>query len=240
MKNRWYWCSRDLEPDYVNCQGCGNPETCQHCHIFHADAVRWCDERRRAQGLPLIANDFDLLRSNFKKKELAEQQWNNEREISLSERMKQEAISNYPPQSFKRGRTSENVLGGVVVCLLLGFPVAYIGQLFQLFTMFIFDSLTLFFTSGPHPEVWSDSFHDSFFYADYTSRYLYWTAFMIAAWSWIDYHPNEKIDDIVKCLRIIGTGVFLIVSLLNINLFVGSILGPLLIIFGLFITAKRR
>lgn len=244
MKNEWYWCSRDLEPDYVNCRNCPsgcNPETCQHRHIFHDNAVRWCDDKRRVKGLPLIADDFDWVRENFKRKELAEKQRETEEyEISLSERMKREAENNRPPQFIKGDMTLQMALGGICACFVLGFPMAYIGQLFQLFTMFIFDMLGIFISSGPHSEVWSESYQDSFLYADFSSRYLYWTSLMIAAWSWINYNPRYEAGVVERNLRIGGTILFLTMALVNFNLFVSSIVGPLFLIVGLFITAKRR
>jgi len=242
MKNEWHWCSRDLEPDYVNCRDCAlscDPDTCQHCYAIHADAVRRCDDKRRVEGLPLIANDFDLMKENFRKKELsAKRQESEEYEISLSECTKREA--NRPPQLIKCDMTLQMALSGIGVFIVLGFPMAYIGQLFQLFTMFIFDMLGVFMSSGPHPEVWSESYKDSFFYANFSSRYLYWTSLMIATWSWINYDPRYEAGEIERNLRIGGTGLFLIVALMNFNLFVSSIVGPLFLIVGLFITAKRR
>lgn len=244
MKNELHWCSRDLEPDYVNCRNCPsgcNPETCQHRHAFHDNAVRWCDDKRRVKGLPLIADDFDWVRENFKRKELAEKQLEAEEyEISLSERMKREAENNRPPQSIKGDMTLQMVLGGVCACFVLGFPMAYIGQLLQMFTMFIFDMLGIFISSGPHSEVWSESYQDSFLYADFSSRYLYWTSLMIAAWSWINYNPRYEAGEVECNLRIGGTILFLIMALVNFNLFISSIVGPLFLIVGLFITAKRR
>ena len=244
MKNEWYWCSRDLEPDYVNCRNCPsgcNPETCQHRHAFHDNAVRWCDDKRRVKGLPLTADDFDWMKENFRRKELVEKQRETEEyEISLSERMKREAENNRPPQFIKGDMTLQMALGGICACFVLGFPMAYIGQLFQLFTMFIFDMLGIFISSGPHSEVWSESYQDSFLYADFSSRYLYWTSLMIAALSWINYNPKYEAGKIERNLRIGGTLLFLIVTLMNFNLFISSIVGPLFLIVGLFITAKRR
>lgn len=250
-KNDWHWCSLGLEPDYVNCKTCTsgyNSENCHHCHNFHTDAVRWCDEKRKVQGLPLIGDDFDLLKENFKRKELAEkssrekttpkQMMDNHSQIDI-ERVEEEWQKKIQQLQYGRKKSDSYLLGGVGVCLLLGIPVAYIGQLFQLFTMFVFDTITLFFSGGHHPEVWSESFNDSFYYAEFPNRYFYWTSLMIAAWSWIDYHPKRKSEGIELHLRIIGTGLFIIASLLNFNLFISSIFGPLFLIYGLAITAKR-
>ena len=131
MKNKWHWCSRDLEPEFVNCKGCScNPETCQHYHIFHADAVRWCDDKRRVKGLPLIADDFDWMKENFKKKGFAEQ--SGKEQEQLSEQMKREVLQRQP--STKSGNDLMILLGGFAVILIIALPVAYLFPILTLFT----------------------------------------------------------------------------------------------------------
>lgn len=234
------WCSNGLEPDYVDCSSCPfnqmNPEICQFRHAFHTDAVRWCDEKRSVQGLPLLSEDFDMMRENFSKKEWVEKQ----PQTSHSEPLEREALEHIQNEQEKPAMTLKAALIGIVVCVVLGFPMAYIGQLLQLFSMFVFDVLEILFTSGPRPEVWSETFKDSFFYAEFPNRYIYWTSLILAIWNWYGYDSKREAKGIELYLRVGSTALFAVVALLNIGLFISSVIGPLFILFGLFITAKRR
>ena len=241
-----YWCSKGLEPEYEYCANCPfkrSPIGCEYRHKFHEDAVRWCDMSRMASGLRPISGNFDLMRENFGKKELAERKKEQEErmaqsEIYLSEQMKLEAMRRHSLQNLNN-MTLEMALGGIGVCLLLGFPMAYFGQLFQIFTEFIFNMLGTFLESGPHPENLFESYGDNFFYADFANRYVYWVSLMVAVWSWSGYDSRFEAGKIDHFMRVVFTTVFLIVALTNFNLFISSILGPLFVIFGLLITARR-
>lgn len=231
MKNEWYWCSRDLEPDYVNCRNCPsgcNPETCQHRHAFHDNAVRWCDDKRRVKGLPLIADDFDWMKESFRKKEFAE------REL-LTEKVKIETSQH--SLTSKSENDLKNLLIVVVIIFLVSFPAAYLFPILTTFTEFLFDSVVLFFGDGTPLNGLDEPIKDSFFYSEYWSRYIYCASLMSVAWVWID---GPQKDYIMRAIQIVATIVFIFVTLLNINLVIGTIFGPIFIIFGLFITAKRR
>jgi hypothetical protein len=192
--------------------------------------------KRAACGLPLISEDFELMKENFRRKEVVDNQEAKKHHIILSEQMKLEAIQR--PKA-KSDMTITIAIAGVAVCAVLGFPAAYIFQFFQLFTMFVFDSLELFFSSGPHPEVWSESFNDSFFYASYSSRYLFCTSFMIMGFGWLDYDSEKESNMIEFGIRILGTILFAIIGLFNIQLLISAFIGPPFILFALLITSKR-
>lgn len=231
------WCSKELEPDYVDCGECpfkqANPDTCHSRHVFHGDAVRECDDKRRVKGLPLLSEDFDLMKENFRKKELVEMpRW---KRAKLN---RVEPAQSVTPVS-QPSMTISSALCGFAVCLMLGVPAAYVGQLLQLFTDFVFGILGVFFTSGPHPEVWSESFKDSFFYADFLNRYVYWASLILAIWSWDDFNPKFETKGLELYMRIGCTSLYVIIALLNFGLFISTIVGPLFIIFGLLLTAKR-
>lgn len=234
MKNEWYWCSRDLEPDYVNCRNCPsgcNPETCQHRHAFHADAVRWCDDKRRVKGLPLIADDFDWMKENFKKKGFAEQ--SGKEQEQLSEQMKREALQRQP--STKSGNDLMILLGGFAVILIIALPVAYLFPILTLFTEFLFDIIDLFSGNSTPLNGFEEPIKESFFYSEYWSRYLYCASLMSVVWVWVD---GLQKDNTMRVVQMVMTGIFILVALFNINLVIGTVFGPIFIIFGLLITAK--
>ena len=239
MNKRYYWCSRELEPDYLECTKCPfsqDYKTCSCKHEFHPDAVSACDWKRSACGLPLISKDFELMKENFMRKEVVDNQVAQEQHIKLSGQMKLNAMQR---PKHKDKMTIEIAAGGIVLCAILGFPAAYVFQLFQLFTMFVFDTLEVFIDSSPHPEAWSESFKDSFFYADFTSRYLFWTSFAIMFFGWTSYEEDNDSDTIGFCIRIVGTVLFIVIALVNINLLISVLVGPAFIFFGLLLTAKR-
>lgn len=232
MKNKWHWCSRDIEPEFVNCKGCScNPETCQHYHIFHADAVRWCDDKRRVKGLPLIADDFDRVKENFKKKGFAEQ--SEKEQEQLSEQIKREALQRQP--STKSGNDLMILLGGFAVILIIALPVAYLFPILTLFTEFLFDTIDLFSGNSTPLNGFEEPIKESFFYSEYWSRYLYCASLMSVVWVWVD---GLQKDNTMRVVQMVMTGIFILVALFNINLVIGTVFGPIFIIFGLLITAK--
>lgn len=239
MSKRYYWCSREFEPDYLECAKCPfsqSPETCSCKHEFHPDAIRACDMKRVACGLPLISDDFDLMKENFMRKEVVDAQEAQKPHIRLSEQMKLDAMKRPKP---KEKMTILIAAAGIAGCAALGFPAAYVFQFFQIFAMFVFDTLELFLVSGPHPEAWSDSFNDSFFYASYQSRYLFWTSFMVMFFGWAFYDEDNESDLVGLVVRIIGTASFVIIALVNVQLLISALIGPMFIFFGLLLTAKR-
>lgn len=231
MGNKYHWCSYELEPDYKDCTKCPfncDINDCERQYIFHLDAVRDCDFKRSAKGLPLIVKNFDLMKENFRKKEFVEQE-------RIIEQVKIETSQH--SLSSKSENDLKNLLNVVVVIFLVSFPAAYLFPILTIFTEFLFDSVVLFFGGGTSLNGLDEPIKDSFFYSEYWSRYIYCVSLMSVAWVWID---GLQKDDIMRTIQIVVIIVFIFVALLNINLVIGTIFGPIFIIFGLFITAKRR
>ena len=128
----------------------------------------------------------------------------------------------------------------IFICLLIGFPLAYVGQIFQLIADFLFGMIGIIF--DVHSKLFS-SFENSWFYAEFWVRYIYWVAFSLcfAMWLGVQYKKGwyRGHTSVIPICEIITTMIYIIVSLIFFNLFVSSIFGPLMILLSLTSSLKR-
>ncbi len=236
MTKVMYWCSKELEPKYSNCStceyGCSLHDKCSCRHSFHADAVRECDMKRRVKGIPLISEDFDLMKENFRQKELVEKT-HPISALSRSEQMKLEALERVKKEKHSNNTSDfESVLRNIGIAFLIGFPAAYLFQICQIITEFLFGVTDTFLGNYDYSLETNKAFYSSFW-----ERYLYCVSLisMLSVWA-----EGKTSDENVKMLQYVVTAFFIIMSVLCPNLFISIIIGPLFIVFGLLFTAKRR
>ena len=127
------------------------------------------------------------------------------------------------------------ILIGSAVILLLGFPLAYIFPIFSILTNGLFEIFGIMSNSSEPGEVWTTSFKDSFFYSSYWPRYIYSSSLMLCLMVWSYDSKNEQMNQIQWFVTLI----FVIVAIANLNLLLSTLLGPLIVIIGLFFTRRR-
>ena len=209
------------------------------------DNRRWCSKEKEPKFIDCSQCPFDVDLNTCTHRHVFRVDAESQHEIKTSQQMKDEAMAKVVAGNAKCYGVSDNmdvstIFSGVAVCAILGFPAAYVGQIFQLLSMFLCDTFRVFTASNPMPEIWSESFRDSFFHAEFWNRYWYWTLLMAALFSWSNYNPSSKANETETTFRIVVSVAFVIVALMNFNLFISSIVGPIFLVFGLFVTAKRR
>ena len=125
MTDNRRWCSKEKEPKFIDCSQCPFGMDFNTC--THRHIFRVDTESRH--------------------------------ETKTSQQMKEEAMAKVVAGNAKCYGANDSmdvaaILGGVVICAILGFPAAYIGQIFQLLSMFLCDTFRVFTASGPMPEIW--------------------------------------------------------------------------------------
>ena len=213
------WCAQDINgPTYMPCNNCpyGN-DYCKYYRVYYSDAAKSINIRREKCGLPLLeVNDNDRKMGEMLA-ELREQPINHKKEPVLRDELLL-------------------ILGGIVVSFVLAFPVAYLFPIITLFVEFIFEMIGVFLgTSEPFDNL-AEPTSESFFYSDYWSRYFFCAGAMSTLWAFIGTSIDNVIVHAIKAIMLIALIVY---AIFNLNIVVGLILGPPLIIFGLLLTAKR-
>ena len=122
----------------------------------------------------------------------------------------------------------KDILVAVLISLLLCYPLAYLGQVLQIITdgiCGIFDSsLSNLFKP----------FEQSWFYATLLERCLYWGSLvlLLSAWMVTDGSKKEEKRSYQVFLGVAAL-IYCVVSIINFNLFVSTLVGPFIIILGL-------
>ena len=152
--------------------------------------------------------------------------------------MRRESIQSEP----KLKTTSDNeetilMLGGIGVAFIMAFPVAYLFPILTIFSELLFGTVEVFTgTSEPFGGLAAEC-KDSFFFSEYGRRFVYCFLLMSTVWAWMGGAAKNAVSTTIQWIVTLS---FIIVAFLNINLLLGTIFGPLVIVLGLLFTVKRR
>ena len=229
------YCTLNSSIEVNECKTCayGVLRSCIFAHNTKMEA--WNDLRNNSlsnKKMRLIMNDKLHVYNNImsekvaiekmKQREIEEKNGTYIKKEYIKDSLTDESFTYNMSESFK-AVNYRIICICILVSMILGIPLAYIGQIFQIFTIFFIDDTDFLMSTT------------------YLSRYIYWTSLVlfVAVLLRIHYKMGKKDDQTIFPIFECIFGLFFIfVAICNINLLISTIIGPIIIFMGLILTRK--
>lgn len=230
---------------------------CRTCPFYELDCLFWSDnvtsisERKRDSYCQTMVDRFMEKRHDIYLKHGFNPEWVNsiryKQALSKPQEQSSEIDKRESVDNENKGIADYDNVASFAMCVfisaVIGVPLAYFGQIFQIFTDFFIGSIGVFIGTEHSLEDLSIPWEENFFYSSFVARYVYWSVLVLTLFVFCDKFSRK--DDykggghIMSAIELITLVSFLIVSVLNINLLISTLIGAPFIIFCFLITAKR-
>lgn len=230
---------------------------CRTCPFYELDCLFWSDnvtsisERKRDSYCQTMVDRFMEKRQDIYLKHGFNPEWVNsiryKQALSKPQEQPSEIDKRESVDNENKGIADYDNIASfaiyVFISAVIGVPLAYFGQIFQIFTDFFIGLIGVFIGTEHSLEDLSIPWEENFFYSSFGARYLYWSTLTLTLFVFCEKYDKSirekehgNLKYLIECITFVA---FLIVAALNINLFISTFIGIPFVILCFLITAKR-